>query len=80
MWNKVGSLVPYANQGSESCNHYHKKIAEIMGRGQLVANENLEVCLYLIRQRLYEMPEHVKALESWILEKYQAWIISTNKK
>jgi hypothetical protein len=83
LWKKVGGLAKFANQGTESSNHFHGKIVETMGKGALGISKNdhpaVEVCLYLIRNLIYKMPTHQQALMQFMSNWYKTWVNKTNK-
>ena len=79
MWEKYGSLTKYANQGSESSNKQHAKVAERMARGALSKSSNAEdVCRYLTRMLLYRIPKRRKEIIEDMIITNKLWTIKTN--
>jgi hypothetical protein len=78
----VGGLPKFSNQGTEACNHYHRKIVQVMGKGRLGGKDHpaVEVCLFLIRRLVYEMPSHVNSIKVFMNHYYSQWKDKTNKK
>ena len=79
MWEKYGSLTKYANQGSESSNKQHAKVAERMARGALSTSSNAEdVCRFLTRTLLYLIPERRNQIIEEMIIGNRLWTIKTN--
>ena len=78
MWRDYGSLCKYSNQGTESSNHFHRVIGEVMGSGALGSTQ-VDVLKYFVRVLLYQIPKRKKEISEFIQNKYKAWKINTNK-
>lgn len=66
----------YENQGTESSNHYHSKLSCTIGRQGLAINPAIDVCTFLVRKLLYQIPHKYKHMQKLADVAYSWWLKS----
>jgi hypothetical protein len=69
MWETVGSLTKYSNQGTEAANHFHQVISDVMSQGKL-GKKSRSGCLLLLKPSLASDPDRKKELLEFLDNEY----------